>query len=101
MSEGQEREQDPRQWMYDQEYYAEDTFGGMHSTGRVYTGVFELMCARATSMQQQLIVRRTQTRTNKLSGSASGSLRQWRHARCALLDGCIWMGAFDWTGVCV
>lgn len=36
---GEGGEQEPRHWMYEQEYYAEDTFGGVHATGRVYTGV--------------------------------------------------------------
>jgi hypothetical protein len=32
-------EQGSRNWMADQEYYAEDSFGGVHATGRVYTGM--------------------------------------------------------------
>lgn len=35
-----QQQHEGRHWMQDQEYYAEDTFGGVHATGRVYTGAW-------------------------------------------------------------
>lgn len=49
----QEGSSSGRNWIAEQEYYAEDTFGGVHATGRVYTGVS--CCLLFNQISNQLV----------------------------------------------
>jgi hypothetical protein len=79
--------------MADQEYYAEDTFGGVQATGRVYTGAqmhatFEVCVLRAATgpaVWAAVVSTSSSCRTTMANAQFAGNTAPWLRRRQLLL----------------